>query len=588
MVSPTSLLGLALATASIAHAAENWTVGQVVETSSGSVSGHAASVAVEVSEYLGIPFAQPPVGDLRWMAPKKYEGTGGINGTDFGFSCPSSSSASPSVADLTSANLTSSGLQILASLGQIGDTFSEDCLTLNVWTAPQSGSSKKAVLVWIYGGGFTTGNSNNAAYNGQYIASSEDVVVVSFNYRLNIFGFPGAPGKDQTQNLGLLDQRLAVEWVRDNIEKFGGDSERITLFGQSAGSASVDYFTFAWKDDPIAHGFIEESGSALGPAGGLGAISASTAAGYWNAVAAKLGCGNGSSSEEDAVLTCMKGKSYPDILKAVAAGSSGTGIGTTFSPTVDEVVVFSNYTSLAMSGQFAKLPLLLGNTDNEAGLFRVLDSFGNKTQSDVYYEAFNNLGFVCPCAQRAAYSIANDVPTWRYRWFGAFPNTQLTTVPYSGAWHASELPVLFNNTPSGGGIPASTEEEIKIGAFFRGAWAAFAKDPKQGLSTYEGGWPMYNPGGETLVRLAYQNMTGTNLAMGTMYDGACKTDFGGGNGTRSSGNSTSIGSSPTSTGGAAAGSSTPPTVATSGAGGSAALMSSAYVLMGLVVATACL
>ena len=164
-----------------------------------------------------------------------------------GFSCPAGSQVSPDFSAIQAANVTSAGLQILASLGQIGDNFSEDCLTLNVWTKPQVGESKKAVLVWIYGGGFTTGNSDNVAYNGQYIAQDEDVVLVSFNYRLNVFGFPGTP--NATQNLGLLDQRLAIEWVRDNIEKFGGDAERITIFGQSAGSASVDYHTFAWADE---------------------------------------------------------------------------------------------------------------------------------------------------------------------------------------------------------------------------------------------------------------------------------------------------------------------------------------------------
>ena len=475
-----------------------------------------------------------------------------------GFSCPAGSQVSPDFSAIQAANVTSAGLQILASLGQIGDNFSEDCLTLNVWTKPQVGESKKAVLVWIYGGGFTTGNSDNVAYNGQYIAQDEDVVLVSFNYRLNVFGFPGTP--NATQNLGLLDQRLAIEWVRDNIEKFGGDAERITIFGQSAGSASVDYHTFAWADDPIAHSFIQQSGSALGPRGGLGGITADTAAGYWYAAAKVLDCGD-ESSDQDELLSCMKSKSYQDVIKAIAEGASGGAISSSFGPTVDDEVVFSNYTQLALDGKFSKNPLLLGSADNEAGLFRVLDTFRNQTNSDEYYKAFNDLGFTCPGAQRAAFSIASGVPTWRYRWFGAFPNTQLTTVPYSGAWHASELPVLFNNTPSGGGIPNNTEAEIAIGKYMRGAWATFAKSPVDGLNSYEGGWPQYVPGEETLIRLGYQNMTGVNLALGTMYDGDCKTNFAGGNGT--AGNSTGSGSgSPTTSGSPT---STPSSVVTGGA-----------------------
>jgi cholinesterase len=86
-------------------------------------------------------------------------------------------------------------------------------------------------MVWIYGGGFESGSANNPFYNGRVFANDQDVVLVSLNYRTNVFGFPGLPGTDSAQNAGLLDQRLAIEWVRDNIEAFGGDKDRITIFG---------------------------------------------------------------------------------------------------------------------------------------------------------------------------------------------------------------------------------------------------------------------------------------------------------------------------------------------------------------------
>jgi cholinesterase len=86
-------------------------------------------------------------------------------------------------------------------------------------------------MVWIYGGGFQDGSTNSAFYNGRVFADKQDVVLVSMNYRTNVFGFPGLPGADAAQNPGLMDQRLAIEWVRDNIEAFGGDKERITIFG---------------------------------------------------------------------------------------------------------------------------------------------------------------------------------------------------------------------------------------------------------------------------------------------------------------------------------------------------------------------
>ncbi|KAF2430383.1 alpha/beta-hydrolase [Tothia fuscella] len=134
----------------------------------------------------------------------------------------------------------------------VNNTQSADCPFLNIWTKPQVGEKKKSVMVWIYGGGFNTGDSADPMYNGAVLASNQDVVVVvphSMNYRTNIFGFPGRPHTDQ--NLGLLDQRLAVEWVRDNIKAFGGDKSRIVLFGQSAGATSVDFYSYAWRKDPI-------------------------------------------------------------------------------------------------------------------------------------------------------------------------------------------------------------------------------------------------------------------------------------------------------------------------------------------------
>lgn len=435
--------------------------------------------------------------------------------------------------------------------------------------------------MWIYGGGFSTGNSDDPAYNGQFFAEQEDVVLVSFNYRLNVFGFPGTP--NSTQNLGLLDQRLAVEWVQNNIEAFGGDPSRITLFGQSAGSASVDYYTYAWADDPIAHSFIEESGSVFGPAPGLGAASAEVAANYWFNLTNALQCGD-SSSDPASTLSCMKGKEYTVILDTLAkqTANGASPIASSFGPTVDNTVVFSDYKQRSTSGKVSKLPLLLGNADYEAGLFRVLDALKNVSLPSSYWDAFDNAVFVCPCATRANVSLSNNVPTWRYRWFGAFPNTELTTIPFSGAWHASELPVLFGNVPTGSGVPNSTAAETQIGAYIRGAWAAFAKDPVAGLKSYGGGWPEYDPSGQTLVRLAFNNMTGTNLALGSFYDGACSTivavsGSGSGNGSGSA-TGTGSGSGTGSTGTNSAPSSTAST------GGAMAMAVSVTGMLGVVIA----
>ena len=225
---------------------------------------------------------------------------------------------------------------------------------------------------------------------------------------MNIFGFPGSP--NVTQNLGLLDQRMAVEWVRDNVEAFGGDTSRITLFGQSAGGASVDYYTFAWTSDPIASSFIPESGTAIG----LGQMTAAQSAASWYGVSSKLDCGD-ASSDAATVVSCMRTKNYSSILSSIT--SSGVVGSDGFGPTVDETVVFSDYLSRSAAGNFVKRPLLIGNADYEAGLFKAVAAIDGASAnfSDAYWEDFNLLGFECPAATRANISISQGVPTWRYR-----------------------------------------------------------------------------------------------------------------------------------------------------------------------------
>jgi hypothetical protein len=171
--------------------------------------------------------------------------------------------------------------------------------------------------------------------------------------------------------------------------------------------------------------------------------------------------------------------------------------------------------------------MLIGNADYEAGLFKVVGELAGQVYSDDFWNAFNQQIFTCPASARANISIANGVPTWRYRWFGTFPNTNLTysAVPYIGAYHASELPVLFDNAPSGEGIPPNTDAEVVIGSYLRGAWATFAKDPVTGLGKGNYSWPYYAPGNDTLVRLAYSGLSGSNLAGATAYDIGCASTF---------------------------------------------------------------
>ncbi|KAH9224015.1 Alpha/Beta hydrolase protein [Leptodontidium sp. 2 PMI_412] len=486
----------------------NWEVGQTVQTSSGSVQGHAAKNSPSVSEYLGIPYAKPPLGDLRWAAPQTLDTSSAtINGSNFGHSCPSNGGASFAavVANSSDLNLTPSAIQVLdAMIGQTGDIFNEDCLTLNVWTKPQSGEKKKAVLLWIHGGEYISGSSNIRAYNGKHLADTQDIIVVSINYRLNIFGFPGNP--NSTNNLGLLDQRLAIEWTRDNIQAFGGDPRRITIVGESAGAGSVDFYSFAWTHDPIVNGFIAQSGIAI-------AGSANDSAANWLAAATLLGCNPLSNSTT--VLSCMRSRNQTSILKAISALP-------VFGPAVDNTTVYPNNLERALAGKLIRKPFLIGINDNEIGLFQVLFSARGQSFSSSWWKLQNLFAFNCGAALRAKLS-ATKVPTWRYRYFGDFPNLALSTAPPSGAWHGSEIPMAFGADLDIQNVTGRTTAQEKIGTYMQGAWAAFVKDPERGLKRY--GWPRYDPEAKTLVRLGYENRTGPNLGDPADYDYTCPWVF---------------------------------------------------------------
>ena len=225
--------------------------------------------------------------------------------------------------------------------------------------------------------------------------------LIHHSYRLNILGFPGNP--NTTANLGFLDQRLAVEWVRDNIGKFGGDPTRITLFGQSAGGASVDYYSYAWNDDPIAAGFIPESGTVF--SWGLPNRPETTAA-YWFNVTARVGCGDATSNPAD-VLSCMRKQNYTSILSAIPKFSGIAGILGGFGPTVDDKVVFANYSEKTP----ANVPMLIGNNNYEGGLFRTEFALSGLFFPDVFWDDFNLQEFTCPAGIRANASIAAENPT---------------------------------------------------------------------------------------------------------------------------------------------------------------------------------
>lgn len=186
-----------------------WIVGQEVRTTSGTVVGHGSCWKPLVSEYLGIRYAKPPVGDLRFAKPEPYRSRETYEAASFPNSCPSRYWRNTN----RTVSYATNGGAVTEQIAGYGETFDEDCLGLSIWTKPRHARDRKAVLVFIHGGSFFSGSQAHPGYNGATLADEHDVVVVTLNYRLTVLGFPGS--EVLHPNLGMLDVRLAVEWVRD-------------------------------------------------------------------------------------------------------------------------------------------------------------------------------------------------------------------------------------------------------------------------------------------------------------------------------------------------------------------------------------
>jgi para-nitrobenzyl esterase len=223
-------------------------VAQVVETANGHVEG--ITEASGVRAFKGIPFAAPPVRDLRWQPPQPAENWTGVRPADrFGPQCMQA--------------------RIFGDMMFRSEGMSEDCLYLNVWTPGISPEEKLPVLVYFYGGGFMAGDGSEPRYDGESMAQ-KGIVTVTLNYRLGIFGFFAHPEltaespHGASGNYGLLDQTQALRWVQENIAAFGGDPARVTIAGESAGSASVSAQMASPLSKDLIAGAIGESGSLMG------------------------------------------------------------------------------------------------------------------------------------------------------------------------------------------------------------------------------------------------------------------------------------------------------------------------------------
>lgn len=282
-------------------------------------------------------------------------------------------------------------------------------------------------------------------------------------------------------------------------------------------------YSFAWyEDQPMVNGFIQQSGTILGT---LPPIPRSEAQSNWFAVASSLGCENFGWTQSQ-VLDCMRNQTVDDTLKALVGlnGSSTADVishatAINFAATIDNEIVFDNYSERAAAGQFIKKPLLIGDTDYEGGFaLPALKASYDQTLPAAVVRAASDKAFTCPNKKRAAASLAAGIRTWRYRWFGICPELMLSTDPDSGVYHSVEISYFFG---SGGLIDSDiSAETVALSDYTMGAIAAFAKDPEDGLLKY--GWPRYNPDEATLLQLGTSHQPlGPDPVKSSTFDSTC-------------------------------------------------------------------
>lgn len=470
----------------IAHAVSSLEI----DTTSGVVQGSVDSITPNVAHFLGVPFAEQPLDERRWLPsiPKLKE-NGTIDATKFGPACPQFEGEGQSVW------LTDAIEFLITPRNYTG----EDCLTVNVWAPWKEDANpgncteetyeteeKLPVIAWIHGGSFQTGASTVPYQDpSRWVQRSGKHIVVGIQYRLGIFGQPNAAGlADDEQNLGLLDQRLALEWIRDNIANFGGDPERITLWGQSAGAVASDNYNFAYPDDPIVSAFIMHSGTSF-----LTLTSVDPEHTNFTSVATSLGCGNLNATAE---VDCLRKVPYKEIISFLKARSdNGTTPALTFNPIVDNRTKFSNYTARALAGNYTRKPAIIGTTVDEGGVFLPY----NRTYGPdpAVADSITLNSFLCPVVQTTRDRFASNTTTFRYLYGGNFTN--ISPQFWEGAYHQADMPLVFGTHSIA--RSNSTALEVAVSEAMQDFWLAFAEDPVKGLP--EAGWEAYEPAGEAVL-----------------------------------------------------------------------------------------
>ena len=476
-----------------------------------------------VREYLGIPFAAPPTGNLRWRPPQPVAPWQGVRAADrFSAAC---------MQRALNPNTGSWNRGLIHT--------SEDCLYLNVWTPASSAGEKLPVLVWIYGGGGVSGSTAEPIYDGNEIAKM-GVVVVSMNYRLNVFGWYAHPELTKESphhasgNYGSLDQLAGIQWVRNNIAQFGGDPSKITIWGESGGSRSVNFLAASPLLKGLARGAIAESHTTFGRMLTLAQAEAN---------GTKFANAMGKSS-----LAELRAAPAAELLEASIKNPQGLN-----GAIVDGWFLPQDLYTTYSQGKQNDIALITGATNDEGGNIGGIgagggrgaatpdslaaytawakQTFGDKAETllklyparddaearKAYHDVYRDINFAGHRTWAKLQSTTGKAPAWIYLFSHVPPRPQGNgnnpNAP-AGAVHFSEVIYVFNNLRMKD-YPW-TDLDRKVAGTLASYWTNFAKTGNPngaGLTN----WPVYNPKDEfwlnvgDTVRLERFNSAGVDF-----------------------------------------------------------------------------
>ncbi|XP_028814014.1 fatty acyl-CoA hydrolase precursor, medium chain [Denticeps clupeoides] len=504
--------------------------GPVIKTKLGALRGTYQRVKGKTSPvhaYLGVPFAKAPVGPLRLAQPQPVQEWEGVrDATQQPYMC------------LQNPELVVDMLKSVNIFFELPDV-SEDCLYLNVYSPSKPGEdSKLPVMVWIHGGGLSLGSAS--MYDGSALAAFGDVVVVLIQYRLGLLGYFSTGDDNAPGNLGFLDQVVALQWVQENIQSFGGDPASVTIFGESAGGVSVSLQVLSPLSTGLFHRAIAESGTAA-----MSMIFSHDPHATAKMVANITGC---SSTAPDKIVDCVMQMSKEDILDIMKQSTL-----LHFGATVDGHFLPKPVETLLQSKDFHKVPLINGINNDEAGWMLMsfflsdwVDGIDRETvvplmapffpdpsdrwiidmifdeymgtegdrikHRDGFRELLADLMFLVPAIQIANAQRDAGAPVYLYEFQHSFSVLKSGRPSFVKADHAEELAFVFGAcfTSSGMKLNVScTEEEEELCKTMMGYWGNFARTGSpNGPALIH--WPVYGPE-EDYLAIALKQKAGKRL-----------------------------------------------------------------------------